>query len=243
MKIRTILLAFGILVLASQMGRAEALPGLVVYGPGGPHHVMQECAELYQDRYGEPVAVIRAMPAELEKRLAEDGDLYYGGADDMMVDIFDRHPDLLDLQTVEALHPRRVGILVRKGNPLEISSPADLHRDGVDLLNVKLEDMASFQRRPGGGWNNVRQTAYTGKQGVKAWHENRQLDAWVTYRTWYQQLENHAEFIDISHLRGGLRYTPIAVTQRSSLREQALHFIAFLKSEDAREIFRAHGWY
>ena len=59
---------------------------LRVYGPGGPHHVLQECADIYLDRTGVDVAVIKALPYDLERKLPEDGDIYYGGAEYMLED-------------------------------------------------------------------------------------------------------------------------------------------------------------
>jgi accessory colonization factor AcfC len=54
---------------------------LRVYGPGGPHHVLQECADLFHKRSGVEVAVIKALPHDLKRKLHEDGDIYYGGAE------------------------------------------------------------------------------------------------------------------------------------------------------------------
>jgi len=245
MQVKGGVLLVGLLLAAlpalASTGQPERL--LRVYGPGGPHAAMAACAERYREHYGYEVAVIRAMPQELERRLAEDGDIYFGGAEYMLVDVVERNPELLDLQTAENLHPRRIGILTRRGNPLGISGLDDLQRDGVDLLDVKLENMQSFQTGPGGERGRIREVVYTGQHGVSAWLEREHIDAWITYRSWHLQLEEHAEFIDLSAHPQGQRYTPVAVTSHSRQREVALHFIDFLKSDAAREIFEAHGWY
>ncbi|AMV71251.1 AcfC family putative adhesin [Desulfuromonas carbonis] len=214
---------------------------LRVYGPGGPHHVLEECAELFRERHGIEVAVIKAMPRELERKLHEDGDLYYGGAEYMLEDLVDRHPDLLDLSTAENLHPRRIGVVVRKGNPHGIQTFADLSRDGIDLLDVKLERMRHFhgeQARPG----QIRHFVFTGQQGVSAWLATPEIDAWVTYRSWHLWLEDEADFVEIPG-PAGLRYTPMALTLRTPHRAEALQFLTFLKSSEARQIFAEHGWY
>lgn len=244
MSLRTLLISLILLLLTvPSWGEMEAAdPVLRVYGPGGPHHVMRECAELYRQLHGVPVAVIRAMPNETLRRLREDGDIYYGGADNMLVDLVDRDPALIDLATMEELHPRRIGILVRKGNPLKIRCAEDLAAENVDLLVVKLERMGLFHPETETGFSNLGHLTFTGQQGVEAWREREHLDAWVTYKTWYQQVAEETEFVDLSHLPGGTRALPIALTSRTTKREAALHFIDFLKSAPAREVFEEHGW-
>ena len=214
---------------------------LRVYGPGGPHHVLQACADLYRQRYDQDVAVIKALPYDLERKLVEDGDIYYGGAEYMLED-FDRlNPGVLNMTTVEKLHPRRVGIIVRKGNPLGIKGIDELSREGVDLLDVKLENMRHFYGDADDELANVRRLEYTGRQGFMAWSKYPEIDAWVTYRSWHALLAADEGFIEITG-DNALRYTPVAITQRTPYRQEALAFIAFLKSDEARQIFAEHGW-
>lgn len=215
---------------------------LRVYGPGGPHHVIEECAELFRLQHGVEVAVIRAMPHDLEKRLRTDGDIYFGGAEYMLDDFVRSNPDVLDMNTVEHLHPRRIGILVRKGNPLQISGIADLARDGVDILDVKLENMRGFHGEADRLSRNIWSIQYTGQQGVSAWLASGEIDAWVTYKSWHVSLMDASDFIEIPGDEG-LRFIPVALTRRSQYRLEAANFIDFLKSETGRKIFEEHGWY
>ena len=233
-----------LLLIAASAGASteEATKVLHVYGPGGPHHVIEECAALFGERNGVSVAVIRALPHDLERRLREDGDLYFGGAEYMLEEFDRQNPGVLDRESMEKLHPRRIGILVRKGNPLQIKGVEDLAAEGVDLLDVKLEKMRQFHGPDSNLRRNIRRYEYTGQQGVSAWRSTPTLDAWVTYRTWYLQLEDDADFIEIPG-EIGQRYTPMALTRHTQHREEALEFISFLKSETARRIFEEHGWY
>lgn len=215
---------------------------LRAYGPGGPHHVIEECAKLYTKRFGVKVEVIKALPHELEKRLREDGDIYYGGAEYMLED-FDRcNPDVLDLTSREHLHPRRIGILVRKGNPLGIKGTDCLNGEGIAILDVKLENMREFHGTSSDLSSNIRRFEYTGQQGAHAWHSTPEIDAWVTYKSWHLSLEAESDFIEIPG-EAGQRFTPIALTQQTPHRQEAIKFISFLKSEEARLIFEKHGWY
>ncbi len=74
---------------------------LRVYGPGGPHHVLQECADLFLERSGVDVAIIKALPYDLKRKLPEDGDIYYGGAEYMLEEFDRQNPGILDVSTTE----------------------------------------------------------------------------------------------------------------------------------------------
>lgn len=233
----------GGLLLALAAGAAGETSSTVLraYGPGGPHHVLEDCADLFKAKHGVEVDIIRALPHELERRLSEDGDLYFGGAEYMLEEFDRRNPGVIDLTTVERLHPRRIGIIVRKGNPLGIEDLDDLRREGVDLLDVKLENMRHFHLGPNDGHGNIRHFEYTGQRGVAAWRFTPELDAWITYRSWHATLGDQADFIEIPGDQG-IRYTPMALTRRTPHRAAAAAFISFLKSDEARRIFIEHGW-
>lgn len=214
---------------------------LKVYGPGGPHQVLTECAEVFKERHGIDVIVTKALPHDLDERVKEDGDIYYGGALCMLEEFDNRNSGVLDMSSVEQLYPRQVGILVRKGNPLKIQGLDCLTRRDVGLLDVKLENMRHLHGARPGGSSNLRHLVYTGKQGVAAWLTDPEIDAWVTYRSWYLHLEETADFVEISG-DDTLRSTPVAITNRSKRPQEAKLFIEFLKSEAAYEIFQKHGW-
>lgn len=234
-------LCFGLWLQAIPTAAGNAPRTLRVYGPGGPHQVLQKCAETFGARNNLEVVVLRALPFDLERKLAEDGDLYYGGAEYMLDDFHRRNPGVLAAETTKKLHPRRIGILVRKGNPLNIRGLEDLAREEIDLLDVKLEKMRHFYGPAPDRTRNVRHWVFTGRQGYQAWQDFPEIDAWVTYRSWHVLLRDQSDFIEIPEERA-LRYTPIAVTRRTGLRREALEFIDFLKSEEAHRIFRDHGW-
>jgi len=233
----------GLLLQAAGAGASteESVRILRAYGPGGPHHVLQECADLFREKHGVAVAVIKASPAELAQKVREDGDIYFGGAEYMLEDFARENPGVLDLLSAEKLHPRRIGVVVRKGNPLEIKGTACLQRDGIDLLAVRLENMTQFHSPQRDRTSNVRRLVYTGQDGANAWLSSPELDAWVTYESWHVWLEEDSEFIEIpgDHAR---RFTTVVLTHRTPHRQAAGQFIAFLKSPEARQIFVEHGW-
>lgn len=235
------LLISGLLLYAvtATASTEEATKVLRVYGPGGPHHVIKECAKLFREKHGVRVDVL---PHDLEQRVREDGDIYYGGAEYMLEDFHRSNPDVLDLTSLENLHPRRIGVLVRKGNPLSITGVEDLNDEGVDILDVKLENMRDFHGVSSGLSSNIRRFEYTGQQGVNAWLSAPDIDAWVTYKSWHILLAAESDFIEHPG-PSGLRYTPIALTRQTPHRQEAMKFISFLQSAEARQIFVEHGWY
>ena len=214
---------------------------LRVYGPGGPHRAIVECAKLFMERHDILVEVIRALPHDLETRLPQDGDIYYGGAEYMLDDFNRMNPGILNMTTLETLMPRQIGIIVRKGNPLNIRGIADLSREDVDLLDVKLENMRHFYNNPGNTLQNVARLEYTGRQGALAWNASPEIDAWVTYKTWYVSLAQDSEFIEIS-TDDAKRHLPIVLTGRTHHQQEAMAFISFLKSDAAAGILQKHGW-
>jgi accessory colonization factor AcfC len=233
-------LSAGLLLPAAPAG-ATTGGVLRAYGPGGPHHVLQECADLFEQKHGVAVEIVRALPGELAEKLREDGDLYFGGAEFMLEEFARENPGVLDMASAEKLHPRRVGVLVRKGNPLDIKGLDCLQRDGVDILAVKLENMTQLHEPGRHTRSNVRRRVYTGQDGVREWRSSPELDAWVTYESWHVSLEEESDFVEIpgDHAR---RFTVMALTDRTPNRQAALHFMGFLKSPEARSLFVEHGW-
>jgi len=173
--------------------------------------------------------------------VALDGDLFFGGADYMLEDFDRRNPGVLDLRSAERLLPRRLGIIVRKGNPLGIRTLGDLQREGVTVMEAALEKVSGYHgARPGAG-DADDPVEHTGTEALKAWRSNPGIDAWITYKSWHAVLAVEADFVEIPD-ESALRFTPIAVTARTPHREAAEKFIAFLKSPEAQRIFREHGW-
>ncbi len=214
---------------------------LRVFGPGGPHRVLDECAQLYSERSGVDVVVSKALPHNLNHLVSEHGDIYYGGAPYMLERFDDRNPGVLDLNSVEHLYPRQIGIIVRDGNPLDIQGLECLSRNDVELLDVKLEEMHDFHGAFEDGIHRVESFVYTGLQGLNSWRSNPKIDAWVTYKSWFLHLGDEAHFVEIPG-EDALRPTPVALTTHTKRRQEAKNFLEFLKTDVAYEIFQKHGW-
>ncbi len=123
------------------------------------------------------VAVIKSLPYDLKRKLREDGDIYYGGDKYMLEEFNKQNPGVLDVSTLEKLHARRVGIIVRKGNPLNINGVDALRQGDVNILDVKLGKMRSFYGDPNDELCNVSRLEYTGRQGLSVWINSPDIDA------------------------------------------------------------------
>ncbi len=243
MSLKKWLLAGGVLLSVVTTAAATVTPArtLRAYGPGGPHHVLAECAALFQKKQNIEIQIIKALPYNLEERLREDGDIYYGGAEYMLDKFIASNPGVIDATSIKKLHPRRIGIIVRKGNPLNIRGVEDLKNEEVDILDVKLENMRHFYGPIEESFNNIRRFEFTGQQGFNAWMESPGIDAWVTYKSWHVQLTDNSDFVEINDANA-LRFVPIALTHRTRNQQAATEFITFLQSDEARQIFSEHGW-
>lgn len=226
------------------MADPSALPAgerLHVYGPGGPYLPMKECAALYAARFGVAVEVLKGQPELLVPAFSENGDVFYNGAEYMMDEFLAAHPGLLDGSGVALLFPRRMGLIVRPGNPKGITVPADLRRPGIAILDVRLENMAGPRQDPPGGSPNVALSVASGEEGFAAWRTRPDLDAWLTYRTWHVQLRDGSVFLPLPG-PGGLRRIVAAPAARPRHPGQARDFCRWLGSDEARAVFQRHGF-
>ncbi|MHC1712524.1 MAG: substrate-binding domain-containing protein [Solidesulfovibrio sp.] len=202
---------------------------LVVYGPGGPFPAIRECADKFGAKSGLTVDVQVGEPAKQAEQAAKDGDVYYTGAEYMMDDFLREYPDILDAAAIIYPAVRRVGIIVRQGNPKGLRTLADLAAPGVRILDVSLENMGGLR-----GPANANTTVFvtTGRQGLATWKASKDLDAWVTYKTWAEQLApGEGEFLPIDDARG-LRRIPVTVMRNAPHPERARAFLEFLKGSD-----------
>lgn len=82
----------------------------------------------------------------------------------------------------------------------------------------------------------------TGEEGIQAWRARPELDAWITFESWYRATSSDTDFIPLPEDIGALRPTVIAVTRWTAHRTLAREFISFLCSPRAHDVFRRRGW-
>jgi accessory colonization factor AcfC len=212
-----------------------------IYGPGGPYKAMKECAEAFMRQQSIRVDIVKGTPDARIGQARQDADIVYGGAEYMLEDYNRDYPGLIEMSTVEPLYVRQIGIIVRKGNPKQIESLEGLSQKHIRVLNVELEKMEEYQDKLPGIRGNIYRSVVTGEEGIAVWQSIAELDAWITYRTWYIQLSETTDFIPLND-PFAYRATPIAFTVHPKRIDDASLFIRFLKSDDAHLIFKNWGW-
>ena len=212
---------------------------LVIYGPGGPYQAIRECADIFADARGLTADVRADEPSRLADRAAKDGDVYYTGAEYMMQDFLRAYPGVLDDAAIILPAARRVGVIVRPGNPRGIRNLDDLAAPGVRILDVSLENMSELR---GAANANTAVSVATGRQGLATWKASHDLDAWVTYKTWAEQLgSGEGEFLPINDAQG-VRRIPVTVMRNAPHPELASAFLEFLATDAARAVFLNNGY-
>jgi len=167
----------------------------------------------------------------------------------MLTDFMLRHPGLVDPTTRVSLYVRPAGILVRKGNPRNIKSLADLGREGLRLLDVNgagqlglWEDLAGARGLIPKIQKNIALSVPNTAEAIDRWKAMPELDAWITYESWHLRLREHTDLVRLPEKDRVYRGTPVALTTICRQRDLALRFIDFLKTEEAHRIFRKWGW-
>ncbi|MBP1749338.1 MAG: hypothetical protein H6Q52_1877 [Deltaproteobacteria bacterium] len=215
---------------------------LHIYGPGGPYTPMMESALAYFQRTGIEVFVMMGTPDQWMALARLSADCIYGGAEYMMTDFIAEFPDMIDTESITNLHAREIGIIVRPGNPLGISSLTDLCRKNARVLDIRLEKMEQLQNRASIQGDAISLSVLTGKEGFDIWPIRTDIDAWITYRSWHVKLAGSSDFVRLPPEERVHRKTPIAIVRNSSKRPEAEKFIEFLTSESGHMIFQKWGW-
>ena len=244
----TISLAFAAFLLSSMQCLA-AEQSLKVYGPGGPQGPVQECAEKFGEQRRVKVEVIAGPEKKWIGQAQREADVFFGGAEYMLTQFIEKHPDLVDTKSRSELYSRPAGILVRKGNPKKIAALADLAREGVRLVDVNgsgqlglCEDLAGRENFINAIQQNIAVTVPTSADAIEKWKAMPQLDAWITFKSWHYRLKDETDLVRLPESQRLYRGTPIAIARSLKDPQLAQEFIEFLKTDASHEVFRKWGW-
>lgn len=222
---------------------------LKLYAPGGVEALMKDCGTLFERETGVKVEVITEVESKWIDQARQEGDLFLGGTEAIMSDFIARHPDLAEASTRTSLYVRGAGIVVRKGNPKQIRSVADLARPGMRLINVNgqglfglMEDSAGHTGHLAAIQANRVLTVAGGAFAKAKWQAMPELDAWVTLEPWHRAMADMADFVPMSEPGHIHRGASIVTFRRSTLQQDAAAFTRLLKTERAHALFRQHGW-
>ncbi|MED4584783.1 extracellular solute-binding protein [Brevibacillus choshinensis] len=220
-----------------------------VYGPGGPLGPIKELAERFSKTNKLKVEVTAGPEANWVEKAKKDADVVFGGSEYMLQEMVHKYPGLIDEKTRTSLYPRAAGILVRKGNPKKIQGLQDLSKPGIKIIDVNgagqlglWEDLAGRQGLIPDLQQNIATSVKSSADAIALWKSNSELDAWITYESWHYRLTDETDLIRLPETDKLYRGTPIAVTQTTDNKKTAQQFIAYLKTDEAHQVFQKWGW-
>lgn len=238
-----------IIVLQATVSFAQTKDTVYVYGPGGPLSAMQDCAKAFTTKTGIPVKVTGGPESKWLSQAQANADVIYGGAEYMLTQFMQTHPGMIDAATRVELYKRRAAILVRPGNPKHIIGLKDLAKPGIKILDVNgagqlglWEDIAGKENLIGGLQRNIGGSFANTALGIEAWKNDQSYDAWITYASWYNNLKDVTQVVELPLASCLYRGTPVALTTNTKYAVQAKQFIQFLQSADGHVIFKKWGW-
>jgi len=246
MKIEILILA----LLISIPGITKAQTDTIfVYGPGGPQAALEDCATRFSEKTSIPVKVVAGPEAKWVEQAKLNADMVFGGSEYMLTQFCMQHPGLIDSSTRTELYKRAAGILVRKGNPKQITSLKDLTKKGIKILDVNgagqlgmWEDLAGKQNLIGGIQKNIFKSFPNTALAIDAWKTDDSYDAIISYTSWYLRLKDVSQLVKIPIRETVYRGTPIAITNITNQKREAEQFIQFLLSTEGHLIFKKWGW-
>ncbi|MGV3685036.1 MAG: substrate-binding domain-containing protein [Daejeonella sp.] len=243
------LIVFALCFLSALSQAQPSQDTLYIYGPGGPGAAMEESAKLFAIQYSIPVKVTAGPEPKWIQQAKQNADLVFGGAEYMLTQFKMQHPGLVDSTTRTELYKRRAGILVRPGNPQNITSLKDLAKPGIRILEITgagqlgmWEDLAGRQNLIGGIQKNITGSFGNTAIAIDSWKADNKYDAIIIFASWHKRLKEVSQLIEIPKKQTVYRGTPIAITTISDQKSEAWQFIQFLLSSEGHAIFKKWGW-
>ncbi|WP_237262391.1 substrate-binding domain-containing protein [Sporosarcina ureae] len=153
------------------------------------------------------------------------------------------HPGLLNEDSWVELYSRPAGILVRKGNPKNIQTFADLTKEQVRIVDVngagqlgRWEDMTGRKGLIPGIQQNIAVSVKTSAEAIELWNSDSTIDAWITYESWYYRLQNETDLVTFPKEDKLYRGTTAALTVKGANKKAAESFLTYLQTEEAHEV-------
>ena len=225
---------------------------LHVYGPGGPAPAMKEAAATFGKKSGVSVEVTAGpTPAWIDKA-KENADVIYSGSETMMTDFTVAMEGRIVAETITPLYLRPLAILVRPGNPKQISGFKDLLTPGTKILvvngagqNGAWEDMAGRK----GSIDTVRKFrsnivsyAKNSAEARTTWTSKPDIDVWLIWNIWQVANPKLADVVPIEPDYAIYRDTGVGLTTQGAAKPMAKQFVKFLQSDEGSRIFKKWGW-
>lgn len=233
----------------------SVLADVNLYGPGGPHTALIKVGEAFHAETGIKVNVNFGPQATWNGKAKENADILFGASEQSALAIATDHTQHFDIHEITPLYLRPAIILVKKGNPKNIHSLTDLAKPGVGIV---VPDGAGVSNTSGTGvWEdmigrtgdinlvtNFRKNIvlFTPNSGGarKAFLENPNVDAWVTWIDWAKSNPDFGDIVEIE--KSLVIYRDINIVLKRNPSEDSQRFAKYLKENKAKDIFQQLGW-
>lgn len=226
-----------------------------LYGPGGPHTALIEVANKYKEKTGKDVKVNFGPQATWNEKAKINADILFGASEQSAIAIANDHNKNFDIYDIEPIYQRRAIILVKKGNPKNITGLKDLAKKDIGIIVP--EGMGKSNTSGTGVWEdmigrtqnieiikNFRKNivSFVPNSGAarKMFLENPNVDAWITWIDWAKSNPDYGDVVEIE--KELVVYRDFNLVPNKNAKKDVKEFIEFIKSDNGRKIFKKYGW-
>lgn len=232
-----------------------ALGEINLYGPGGPHTALIEVANIYKEKTGKDVKINFGPQGTWNEKAKVNADILFGASEQSALAIANDHNKNFDIYKIEPIYQRRAIILVKKGNPQNISGLRDLAKTNIKIIAP--DGMGRSNTSGTGVWEdmvgrtqnieivkNFRKNiiSFTPNSGEarKMFLENPNIDAWITWIDWAKSNPDYGDIVEIE--KDLVVFRDFNLVPNKNANEEVKNFIDFIKSDNGKKIFNKYGW-
>lgn len=244
---------FSAVALSLSLAGSALAAELNVYGPGGPAPAMKQAAAAFSAKTGIEVQVTAGPTPNWKDQASQDADLIYSGSEHMMSDFAKVFEGQFDINQAMPLYLRSSAILVRLGNPKNISGFKDLLNKEVKVLVVAGAGQTGLWEDVAGRAGRIEDVRAlrsklllpeAANSGIakQQWENDSSLDAWLIWDIWQVANPQLADLVAMEPEYRIWRDTAIVATRQGESKQAAKDFVEFLLSDEGKAIFTAQGW-
>lgn len=225
---------------------------IYAYGPGGPAPAMREAAGSFEKETNIKVEIVSGPTDKWIEKAKKNADVIYSGSEHMMTEYGFALKGQLSHADVIPVYMRPMALLVRPGNPKQITGLADAISKQVKFLVVngagqtgawedivgRNGDLAALRAFR----DNIAVHARNSGEAKDLWQQQTELDAWLIWNIWQISNPTLADIVQLEPEYSLYRDMGIALTTRGKKKPSALKFIDYIQSPQGEAIFTKWGW-